>query len=169
MTDRSNYQRVGVEVDEQSFGQLTQRVNDTANSMNRLTQVNQSVADSAQQAGTRLQQAFSSVKSHIDENVKSVQQLRDELTKLDVDEKGFTAAGRESYAQRVGYGVEGGLIGPSAPSINDGGDGGGGFGKIGTFRRGVSAAGNLGVPQEVIRPLQIVGDLAQINKEFEQL
>lgn len=101
MTDRDNYQKVGVEVDEASFSQLNQRANDAASSLHQLTQVNQAIADSANQAGSRLQSAFQSVKSNIDKDVASLKDLRNELNGAadDVQEVSQKSGG--------GFGVEG--------------------------------------------------------------
>lgn len=144
MTDNSsNYQQVGVEVDEQSFGKLNQRVNDAANSMGRLSQANQSVADTAQQVGSRLQQAFASTKDTIQSDIDSIQQLRAQLT------------GAADDASKI--------------KPNDNSGGGFDFSIASTLRRASGAASNLGVDSSITRPVQIAGDIAQIAKSFDKL
>lgn len=145
MTDRSNYQKVGVDVDEQSFGQLTQRINAARDQIAQLRGVNQSLADTAQDAGTRLHQAFQSIKPSIDSNISSIQELRVQLT---------------------GAATDAGNLGKQ---VNDGGggDSGGGVGIAGARRTG-AFLNRIGLP-EIGQPLQIIGGLQSVDKTLESL
>lgn len=136
MTNRDNYQKVGIEVDQQSFAQLQQKTNDATNSINQLSKANQAVADSAAQAGTRLQQAFQAARNNIDNDVASLKSLRTEL----------------------GAAVE------EADQLNEASKSTGSFGVEGLRRTG-GALTQLGLG-DVGQPVQRLGDLGQVVKEL---
>jgi len=145
MTDRSNYQRVGIETDDASFAHLTQKVNEATSQSRQIAQANIAVADSATQAGTRLQEAFSSVKPNIDGDIQSIAALRAQLT---------------------GAATDAGNLGKQ---INDSGGGGegGGSGIVGARRTGAFLT-RIGLP-EIGQPLQIVGGLQSVDKTIESI
>ena len=144
MTD-NGYIPIGVDVDEQSFADLNRSVDTADSQLGQLVDTNAAIAQSADEAGSRLQNAFAKMKSSIDDNISSIQSLRQEVQGLGAD--------TETVSQSSGGG--------------DGGDGGGGGagGNISGLRRSGAILNRAGLGA-VGQPLQIAGEAEQLSRTF---
>lgn len=144
----SPYIPIGVDVDEQSFQDLNRNVDVADANLGNLVDTSNSIGQSADDAGNRLQNAFAKMRANIDDNINSMQALRLEVQGLGDDTTNLN--------NNSGGGGDGGEDG-----------GGGGLGNISGLRRS-GAIVNRFAPG-VGAPLQIAGMAQQLTKTFESL
>jgi hypothetical protein len=110
--------KIAIEEDSASFAKVEQRTADTFNRINALAKANDAVAQSAQQMGRSLADAFALSATKVDDNIRQVQDLRkqvqglgedsDKASKIDLGIGGLRRTG--GALSQLGMGEIGGAV-----------------------------------------------------------
>jgi hypothetical protein len=173
------YIPVGVIPDDASFDKLDQKVAGSQAQMNDLAKANDQVSASAEKAaasigkigevldeGARMEADFIDFQQKLEVQTKSTDASVKQLTKDTAD---LTAAQKQAKdmlsngSSYLGYGAEGGLIGPAEAPSGSSSSGG----SMLSLRSAGRAIDQLGLPQ-VGRPIQQLGDIQLLTRDADQ-